>query len=161
MECACFELVIPLKAEYVSVARLTVSGVANRAGFDFDSIEDIKVALAEVCNRLIRSRSARGDALADGNAPKSQDASEEHRCRMQFLLSEQALTIHFFVDEEEAASFLGGSDESDEFSKLGLSLLNLLMDEFEVNRDEGCVISMKKYLGVCESGVSGSMDPVQ
>ena len=40
------ELRLPFKAEYVSVARLTASGIASRIGFDIEAIEDIKVAIA-------------------------------------------------------------------------------------------------------------------
>lgn len=47
------EMVVPFKAEYVSVVRLTVSGIASRIGFDMDSIEDIKVALAEICSKFV------------------------------------------------------------------------------------------------------------
>lgn len=50
----CIELVLPFKAEYVSVARLTVSGIANRIGFDIEAIEDIKVAVSEVCSKLVQ-----------------------------------------------------------------------------------------------------------
>ena len=135
MEQVCFELIIPLKAEYVSIARLTVSGVANRAGFDFEAIEDIKVALAEVCNRLICKQSAQKTKPVDTN------------CKMQFILTERDLTINFFVDQSKEWDFFGTDDTQDEFSKIGLSLLNLLMDEFREKRDEHCVISMRKYLG--------------
>ena len=36
------ELKLPFKAEFVSVARLTASGVASRAGFNSEDVEDIK-----------------------------------------------------------------------------------------------------------------------
>ena len=32
--------------EYVSIIRLTVSGIANKVGFSLDEIEDIKVAVS-------------------------------------------------------------------------------------------------------------------
>jgi len=46
-------VLIPPKAEYVSIARLTASGIASRMGFDIDEIEDIKVSISEVINRMI------------------------------------------------------------------------------------------------------------
>ena len=49
-------VLIPLKAEYVSVTRLTASGIASHMGFDFDTIEDIKVALSEVLSKIIEKR---------------------------------------------------------------------------------------------------------
>lgn len=47
------ELVLPLKPEYVGIARLLISGVATRIGFDIEEIEDLKVAVSEVCNKML------------------------------------------------------------------------------------------------------------
>ncbi len=44
---------IPHRAEYISLVRLAVSSVANRMGFDVESIEDIKVAVSEACANAI------------------------------------------------------------------------------------------------------------
>ncbi|WAM34078.1 ATP-binding protein [Caldicellulosiruptor morganii] len=43
-------LTIPSKAEYIIVVRLTLSGIAARCGFDFETIEDLKMAISEVFN---------------------------------------------------------------------------------------------------------------
>lgn len=43
-------LTIPSKAEYIMVVRLTLSGIAARCGFDFETIEDLKMAISEVFN---------------------------------------------------------------------------------------------------------------
>jgi len=51
--CDKIELTLPFKAEYVSVARLVASGVCNRIGFDIETIEDIKVAISEVCSKIV------------------------------------------------------------------------------------------------------------
>lgn len=45
---------IPSKAEYVSLARLTASSIANRVGFNIEEIEDIKVAIGEACTNAIK-----------------------------------------------------------------------------------------------------------
>lgn len=51
-------ITLPSKAEFVSVARLTASVIANTMGFDFEDVEDIKVAVGEACNNaVIHSRS--------------------------------------------------------------------------------------------------------
>lgn len=47
---------IPKKADYVGLVRLTASGVASKIGFDIDAIEDIKVAVSEICNKIISYR---------------------------------------------------------------------------------------------------------
>lgn len=42
-------LSIPRKPDYISLVRLTTSSIANKLGFDFDTIEDIKVSIGEAC----------------------------------------------------------------------------------------------------------------
>lgn len=44
---------LPAGAELVSVARLTVAGLASRLGFDFDEVEDLRVAVAEAVTLLL------------------------------------------------------------------------------------------------------------
>ena len=43
---------VPGKPEYVGVVRLAISSAANTAGFDVEDIEDIKVAVSEVCTHV-------------------------------------------------------------------------------------------------------------
>src|SRR5690554_3236251 len=47
-------LTLPNAPEYVSIARLTLSGIANRMGFNIEDIEDLKVAVAEACTNAIK-----------------------------------------------------------------------------------------------------------
>lgn len=44
---------VPAKPEYVMIARLTSSAVADRVGFDVDQIEDIKMSVAEAIILII------------------------------------------------------------------------------------------------------------
>jgi serine/threonine-protein kinase RsbW len=62
------ELRIPARAEWVRVVRLATAGVASRAGFAYDDIEDIKLAVAEACNNAI---------LHSVGAPESESAGSE------------------------------------------------------------------------------------
>lgn len=57
------DLTIPPRPEYISVARLTAAAVAGQA-FTFDEIEDLKVAVSEACNVLMRSRRGSGSPIA-------------------------------------------------------------------------------------------------
>ena len=103
------EILLPLKAEYVSVARLAVSGVASRMGFDIDTIEDIKVATAEVCNKLVNRGST--------SAP----------CYKIVLgISEDKLDITFECEDKALGCIF--SEDNDE---LGISLINALMDDVD------------------------------
>ena len=48
------ELRIPSKPEWVAVARLAVSAIANRLPFSVEEIEDLKLAIAEACTMCIQ-----------------------------------------------------------------------------------------------------------
>lgn len=43
---------IPGKPEYLTMVRLAIASIANTAGFDYDSIEDIKTAVEEGCKNV-------------------------------------------------------------------------------------------------------------
>lgn len=48
------ELTIPVKADLVVLARLTAATVASRADFDVEEIEDLRLAVDELCISVIR-----------------------------------------------------------------------------------------------------------
>jgi serine/threonine-protein kinase RsbW len=47
------KLSVPTSLEYVRIVRLTGSGVASRLGFDFEEIENFRVALDELASMAI------------------------------------------------------------------------------------------------------------
>ncbi len=47
------ELTVPGRPEYVVVVRLAAAAIAGRMAFSFDDIEDLKVAVGEVCTTAI------------------------------------------------------------------------------------------------------------
>ena len=147
-----------MRAEYVSIARLTAAGAANRLGFDIETIEDIKVSLSEVCNRII-------------NTQKKFSECCKSECKIEFTLSEDSLRIDFFVKNIEPLDYFGSNGavsqsdvsevcidsinadidggrrvEENYEDQIQLSLITCLMDEFIVNPSESCLVSMKKYL---------------
>lgn len=48
-------LVIPAQARYLRLARLTAAGIAGDLGFGLEAIEDLRVAVDEVCAILIEN----------------------------------------------------------------------------------------------------------
>ncbi|MBA1334760.1 MAG: Serine-protein kinase RsbW [Firmicutes bacterium] len=129
-------LVLPNKPEYVSVARLTVSGIANRMGFDVEAIEDIKLALAEACT----------------NAIKHGCCDEYKEYRVKFVIDETGLTVSIAdkgcgVKEKDVKA---PDLENPKEGGLGIFIIRTLMDEvdFEVLPDSGFNLTMKKYMGV-------------
>ena len=47
------ELSIPVRADLVVLARLTAATVASRAGFGVDEIEDLRLAVEELCLSVV------------------------------------------------------------------------------------------------------------
>jgi serine/threonine-protein kinase RsbW len=118
------EITLPFKAEYVSIARLTTSGIANRIGFDIEAIEDIKVAIAEVCNKLVSV----GSEIAD--------------CyKIEFNVYENSLKIIFNCEDNALKCIFDSEDDT-----LGLSIMNALMDEVELCTEGDYLFSMSKAL---------------
>ncbi len=56
------ELTFPVASDLVVLARLTAATVASRSGFDIEQIEDLRLAVDELCISLIRG--ARGGRLS-------------------------------------------------------------------------------------------------
>lgn len=48
------ELTLPVKADLVVLARLTAATVASRANFDIEEIEDLRLAVDELCVSLVQ-----------------------------------------------------------------------------------------------------------
>ena len=55
------DLVIPARLEYVRLTRLVVSGIATQAEFSVDEIEDMRIAVDELCATLIDQGEPGGD----------------------------------------------------------------------------------------------------
>ncbi len=130
-------LVLPNKPQYVNVARLAVSGIASRMGFDVDTVDDIKLALAEACTNAIEHGSSKGCA----------------EYRIEFGVTRRCLTISIAdrgcgIDREK---MYGAPDlQNLREGGLGIFIINTLMDqvEFETVPGTGFTITMRKYLEV-------------
>ncbi|MCX8129169.1 MAG: anti-sigma regulatory factor [Clostridia bacterium] len=118
------EISLPFKAEYVSIARLTSSGIANRLGFDIEVIEDIKVAIAEVCNKLVSAGSTEADFFT-----------------IAFYVYADKLKVVFNCEDKSLKCIF--NSETDE---LGISIINALMDEVELCTSNAYLFSMSKAL---------------
>jgi serine/threonine-protein kinase RsbW len=109
------DLIVPLLPEIVRIVRLTVSGIASGMGFSIDEIEDIKVSVAEICNRII----IQAESISD-------------RCLIRFYIFEKQLKVSFKFESKKPNSFQL-FDEDDIF---GVSIVNSLVDEVGVHTSE-------------------------
>lgn len=124
---------ITANPEYVSVIRLTTSGIANKVGFCIDDIEDLKVAISEACTNAIKH-------------------SLEDRFVIIYSMIENGLTIEI-IDNGKGydRSAVSEPDINNlKESGMGLFIIESLMDEVIVESQEGkgTSIKMTKYLGV-------------
>ena len=49
-------LTVPATAEFLRLARVTATGLASRLGFTYDEVEDLRLAIDELCFALIGSK---------------------------------------------------------------------------------------------------------
>lgn len=53
-------LAVPATPEFLRLARVTASGLASRLGFTYDEVEDLRLAIDELCFMLIGSKGRDG-----------------------------------------------------------------------------------------------------
>ncbi len=53
-------LAVPAAPEFLRLARLTVAGVASRMGFTYDEVEDLRIAIDELCFALVGTNGREG-----------------------------------------------------------------------------------------------------
>lgn len=68
-------LAIPAKPEFLGLARVTAGGLASRLGFTYDQVEDLRLAIDEMCFAL--------------TGTKGRDGTLE----LHFQLSEDAMSV--------------------------------------------------------------------
>ena len=119
-------LALPATPEFVRLARVTATGLASRAGFSIDEVEDLRLAIDELCFTLI--------------GPKGR----EGRLELRYRLDGPALEVEGSLDCDES-SVPHLSDWSDK-------ILDALVDEHQVGRGVGagngdCGFRMLKRTG--------------
>ena len=119
------ELLLPPDPKYISVVRLTVAGVASRAGLSVDDVDDLKVAVCEVFTNTI-------DHAFEGTAPKA----------VTIRMIPDASNLRVEVIDEGAGFDVGErkfgveADLSQE-GGLGLYLVYRYMDEVKIESAPG------------------------
>lgn len=124
---------ITANPEYVSIIRLTTSGIANKVGFCIDDIEDLKVAISEACTNAIKH-------------------SSEDRFIIIYSMIENGLSIEIIDNGKgyDKNSVSEPNIDNLKESGMGLFIIESLMDDVIVESQEGKGTSIKmiKYLGV-------------
>jgi anti-sigma regulatory factor (Ser/Thr protein kinase) len=107
-------LTMPANPQLLRVARLTAAGLAGRLGFSFDEIEDVKIAVDELCFTLVGSKGRPGTLS------------------LRYVLESDRLVI-----EGTGSNDAGAADPTP--SDLSSQILAAVVDEHELFRDDDSV----------------------
>ncbi len=126
---------VSVNPDFVSVIRLTLSGIASKIGFSLDDIEDMKVCVSEACTNAIKH-------------------SDKDEFQIKFYVYPDKLTIEVSDDGigYDVDSLASPDLKNPKTSGLGIFIIKTLMDEVEIKSCNKCgtVIKMTKLVGVEE-----------
>jgi anti-sigma regulatory factor (Ser/Thr protein kinase) len=100
-------LAVPATPEFLRLARVTATGLASRLGFTFDEVEDLRLAIDELCYSLIGSKGRAGTV------------------ELRYLVRAQALEVEGVGAFDEPVGEL-------RLSELSERILTALVDEHEL-----------------------------
>ncbi|SDJ67877.1 serine/threonine-protein kinase RsbW [Salimicrobium halophilum] len=144
------EVKVPAKPEYIGVVRLSVSGIANRMGFSYEDIEDLKVAVSEaITNGVEHAYSGEEDGELTIGCGVYTD-------RLEIMVADHGGSFNLEQVKEE----IGPYQQEDSVEDLreggfGLFLIDALMDKVEIKSEHGVIVLMTKYLHENEVGRDG------
>ena len=105
-------LTVPATPEFLRLARVTATGLASRLGFTYDEVEDLRLAIDELCFALIGTKGKMGSV------------------NLQYHVEAGGLQVEGIgVFEEDLAS----GPTLSEFSQ---QILRALVDDYGVSRDD-------------------------
>ncbi|AMX00166.1 anti-sigma B factor RsbW [Rummeliibacillus sp. G93] len=135
------EMRVPAKTQYVGVARLAISGLANRVGFSYDDIEDVKIAASEAITNAIQH------AYADKEDGEVVIGCALYKDKMEIMVADYGRSFKFEEVKEKVGPY--HEEEDVQFIReggLGLYLIESLMDEVKVLNDNGVTVFMTKFV---------------
>ncbi|WP_106494768.1 anti-sigma B factor RsbW [Lentibacillus sp. Marseille-P4043] len=135
------EMKVPAKADYVGVLRLSISGIANRMGFSYEDIEDLKVAISEAITNAVTH------AYNDEDQGEVTIGFGVYENRLEVMVADHGGSF----DLQEVKGTIGPYEQTESVETLreggfGLFLIEALMDKVEINNDFGVIVLMTKYL---------------
>lgn len=120
-------LVVPAKAEYLSVVRIVVAGIANHIGLGADNTADVKVALSEAASNVIRHA-------------YSEDCPDNDRVLEIDCYDDKGELVLAVTDNGKGMSIPPPPSDG-----LGFGIMASLMDKVDVETDsDGTYLLMRK-----------------
>jgi serine/threonine-protein kinase RsbW len=114
------ELTFPARGDLVVLARLVSSAISARAGFDIEDLEDLRLAVGELCLLALQGGDARHGEL-----------------RLEFACTDETLDISCtLIGAGPEAEVWSGDDEARQLSE---QILGALVDEHGRDEEDGQV----------------------
>ena len=114
-------LTFPAKAEYITLGRLALTGLARLRPFPDETLGDLKLALTEACTNCVRH--------AYPERPGSVEITYE--------LQRDRLAVEVVDDGRGFEQANGGVGDDSGEGGLGIAIIRALVDEFELGPREG------------------------
>lgn len=135
------EMIVPSKPEYLAVIRLAISGIANRMGYTYEEIEDIKIAITEACTNVVFH------AYDDDTEGLTKINCFVHDDRLEIIVIDQGKSFDTTLAQKKTRPVHSkASIENMKEGGLGLFLIEALMDKVEIYGDDGVIVAMTKFL---------------
>jgi len=114
-------LKLPCKPEFINVARMNISVIANNMKMDYEVIQDLKVAISEACNNVILH--------SDCNS----------HYEIDFIVKREKLVVEIndFGNGFDIEDYNKPNLDNPKESGLGLFIIDSLMDEFNIETKNG------------------------
>jgi len=135
-------LTIPAQAEYINIVRLTLYGIASQAGFSYEEIEDMKVAVSEACTNVVLH------AYDDQTSGQIDLIFELEQNNLHITIKDYGDSFMPNPSTSPPPSLQNKPLEEIVPGGLGLYVMQALMDRVEVRTDFGTeIILMKRMAG--------------
>ncbi len=105
-------LEVPASPEFLRVARMMAAGVASRLGFTLEEVDDLRIAIDELCFSLV-GRNGRPGTVS-----------------LRYVMDADGLVV------EGAGHFVDRANEEPRLSPLSLQILKAVTDECQVDAGE-------------------------
>jgi len=127
-------LTIPAKAEYITLCRLALTGLAKVRPFPEETLADLKLALTEACSNSIRH---------------AYTSEEDGHVQISYALGDDRIAIEVVDDGEgfDPLSHENGGEELNE-GGLGIAIIRSIADEFELQSSAGSRGSRLRFVKV-------------
>ena len=134
-------LTIPARAEYIDIARLTLFGIANKAGFSYEEIEDMKVAVTEACTNVVLH------AYSNGTPGVIDISFELEQEGISIRIKDEGSSFKYEAAASKSVSLHDKELEEVTAGGLGLFMMHALMDKVEVFSERGTEVILTKLFG--------------